>query len=153
MPGMAVRQAGAADYNAALPLFQRFYREEGFPEAIERVPATLRGVLGRDDTAVFLAWAGDAAVGGASISTAYGLEVGLYAELEDLYVEPAWRGNGVASQLVEAACAWATRKGCTDVEIVLTPHAQGKGELVAWYKARGFADTGRIIFERALGAE
>ena len=153
MPDIAVRQAGPESYGAALPIFQRFYREEGFPEAVERVPATLRGVLSRDDTAVFLAWAGGQAVGGASISTAYGLEVGLYAELEDLYVDPDWRGRGVASRLVEAACDWARGQGCSDVEIVLTPHAQAKAGLTGWYKARDFVDTGRIIFERALGAE
>jgi aminoglycoside 6'-N-acetyltransferase I len=152
-PAIKVRQAGPEDYAAALPIFQRFYREEGFPEAVDRVPATLRGVLSRDDTAAFLACADGAAVGGAAVSTSYGLEVGLYAELEDLYVDPDWRSRGIASRLVEAACAWAQQRGCSDIEIVLTPHGQAQTGLVAWYEARRFRNTGRIIFERALGGE
>ena len=76
--------------------------------------------------------------------------MGLYAELEDLFVEPAWRRGGVATALVEAAADWARAKGCSDIEIVVTPHAQAKAGLAAWYEARGFVDTGRVIYERAL---
>lgn len=145
-----LRQAGLGDHGLALPLFEAFYREEGFEDAVAGVVENLHSVLARDDTAVFLAFAGTTAVGAAACSTSFGLEVGLYAELEDLYVLPAWRSKGVASKLVEAACDWARAKGCSDIEIVLTPHAQGKATLKTWYRARGFQDTGRVIYERQL---
>ncbi len=149
---MEVRPAAAADHASALPLFEAFYREEGFGDAaVEGVAENLKGILRRDDTAAFLAWAGSEAVGAAACSTSFGLEVGPYAELEDLYVLPAWRRRGVASMLIEAACGWARDRGCSDIEIVLTPHAQAKAELKAWYRTRGFRDTGRIIYERELG--
>ncbi|WP_193370888.1 GNAT family N-acetyltransferase [Pelagibius marinus] len=148
--GLEVRLAEPADFDDLLVLFQRFYREEGFGAAVDGVATNLRRILSRDDTDALVARIDGVAVGAAAMSSAFGLEVGLYAELEDLFVDPAWRCRGVASALVEAAVAWAKARGCSDLEIVLTPHAQAKDDLAPWYKARGFVDTGRIIYERAL---
>ncbi|GAB4357060.1 MAG: hypothetical protein Kow00114_08390 [Kiloniellaceae bacterium] len=148
--GLTVRRADPADVEALLPLFERFYREEGFEDAVAGLAGNLQRLLARDDTAAFVAEAGGRAVGAAAASSAFGLEVGLYAELEDLYVDPAWRGRGVASALVEAVAAWARARGCSDLEIVMTPHAQAKDDLAPWYEARGFVSTGRVIYERML---
>ncbi len=147
---LVVRQAESSDFDRLLPLFECFYREEGFESAVAGVAGTLRQILQRDDTAAFVALLGERAVGAAATSSAFGLEVGLYAELEDLFVDPDCRGRGVASALVEAAADWARAKGCSDIEIVLTPHGQADDKLIPWYKARGFADTGRVIYERSL---
>ncbi|WP_420348654.1 GNAT family N-acetyltransferase [Pelagibius sp.] len=147
---IAVREAGPDDLGLLLPLFERFYAEEGFEGAVAGVAENLRQILARDDTAAFVACAGEDAVGAAAASTSFGLEVGLYAELEDLFVDPVWRAKGAASALVEAVADWARDKGCSDIEIVLTPHALAKASLVPWYEARGFVETGRVIYERAL---
>lgn len=150
-PRLSVRRARRSDAAALVILFRRFYREERFSRAaIAAVPRTLREVLRRRDTAAFVAEAGGEIVGAAAMSTAYGLEVGLYGELEDMYVLPQWRQNGVASRLVDPCFAWAAAQGCHDVEIVLTPHAQAKNGLAAWYARRGFASTGRVIWSREL---
>lgn len=146
-----VRPARRADAAPLAKLFRRFYREERFSRAaINRVPETLAQVLRRRDTAAFVAEAGRRIVGAAAMSTAYGLEVGLYGEIEDIYVLPAWRRRGVASALVEACLALAQARGCHDVEIVLTPHAQAKKGLAAWYAKRGFESSGRVIWYREL---
>jgi GNAT superfamily N-acetyltransferase len=146
-----IRRARRRDAGALARLFRHFYREERFSRAaIARVPKTLAGVLRRKDTAAFVAEAGGVIVGAAAMSTAYGLEVGLYGELEDLYVLPEWRGRGVASEMVEACLAWAQERGCHDVEIVLTPHARAKNGLAAWYAKRGFESSGRVIWYRDL---
>ncbi|WP_422366348.1 GNAT family N-acetyltransferase [Pelagibius sp.] len=147
---LLVRQATETDFDRLLPLFERFYREEGFEKAVSGVAGNLRQILRRDDTAAFIALAGDLAVGATATSSSFGLEVGLYAELEDLFVDPDWRGRGVASMLVEAAADWAKAKGCSDMEIVLTPHGQADDKLAPWYEARGFVNARRVIYERAL---
>jgi len=147
---VTVRRAAPADFDALLPLFEHFYWEEGFDDAVAVVAANLRQILVREDTAAFLAEAAGQAVGAAAASSAFGLEAGAYAELEDLYVDPAWRKRGVASALVAAVLDWAKGRGCRDVEIVLTPHAQAKDDLAPWYEARGFVSTGRVIYERRL---
>ncbi len=150
-PAFKVRRARRSDAPRLTALFRRFYREERFSRAaIAAVPQTLAGVLSRRDTTAFAAEAGGVLVGAAAMSTAYGLEVGLYAELEDIYVLPDWRRRGVAGALVEACLAWARARGCHDVEIVLTPHAQAKKGLAAWYAKRGFKNSGRAVWSRAL---
>ena len=146
-----VRPARRSDAAGLVKVFRRFYREERFSRAaIAAVPRTLAGVLRRKDTAAFVAEAEGAIVGAAAMSTAYGLEVGLYGEIEDIYVLPEWRRCGVASALIEACLAWARARGCHDVEIVLTPHAQAKKGLAAWYAKRGFENSGRVIWYREL---
>ena len=148
--GFTVRLAGPADHATMTPLFERFYREEGFARAVEGVAANLARILERADTAAFVAEAGDEVVGVAALSSAFGLEAGLYCELEDLFVEPAWRGRGVGAALVEAAADWGRDRGCRDIEIVVIPEAQAEGRLMPWYASIGFADTGRRIMERPL---
>ena len=144
-----VRPARRTDAGTLTKLFRRFYREEDFARAaIAAVPRTLKGVLSRRDTAAFVAEAGGLIVGAAAMSTAYGLEVGLYGELEDIYVLREWRRRGVASALVDSCLAWAKARGCHDVEIVLTPHARARKGLAAWYAKRGFKSSGRVIWCR-----
>ena len=146
-----VRRARRTEAGALTKLFRRFYREERFSRAaIARAPETVTGVLRRRDTAAFVAKAGGAIIGAAAMSTAYGLEAGLYGEIEDIYVLSDWRRCGVASALVEACLTWARARGCHDVEIVLTPHAQVKKDLAAWYAKRGFKCSGRVIWHREL---
>jgi len=83
-------------------LFERFYREEGFDDAVAVFAVNLRQILKREDTSAFVSEIGGKEVGAAALSTAFGLEAGAYAELEDLYVDPARRGHGDATSLVAA---------------------------------------------------
>ena len=146
----SVRKASIVDYDSVLPLFEAFYREEGFGHAVNRVAGNLRQILHRDDTCVLVAEEAGEAVGAGSMSTAFGLEVGLYAELEDLYVHPDHRGKGVAAALIEASCEWARSIGCHDIEIVVTRHGREKAGLVPFYTRHGFEDVDRMIMERTL---
>lgn len=150
---VTVRVARGDDLGALQDLFARFYREAGFDAAaIAAIPKTLPAILQRPDTDVFVGLLDGAIVGAAAASTAFGLEVGLYAELEDLYVLSPARNKGVARALVDAVKDWAQRRGCHDLEVVLTPEAQANRRLVDWYSGQGFASTGRVILEYPLSS-
>ena len=57
-------------------------------------------------------------------------------ELEDLFVDPAWRRRGVATALVSRIVDVLRAQGARCLEVTANPHAQG------FYQAAGFIDCG-----------
>ncbi len=153
-PGVTLRQATTADAAVALPLIERFFAEEGFHAPPGQVRRQLLGLLGEDECAVFLAWQGEEAVGVATVTTTSGIELGLSAEMEDLYVLPTARGLGVGAALIEAVKGWCRARGCSLVSVIVTPEGQAAHDLLAYYRHRGFVETGRtVLFARLDAAE
>jgi GNAT superfamily N-acetyltransferase len=64
------------------------------------------------------------------------LEVDGVMELEDLFVDPAWMRQGVATQLVRDAVAVAAHRGAGRVEVTGNEHAR------AFYERVGFVHDG-----------
>lgn len=65
--------------------------------------------------------------------------------LEGLFVDPAWRRQGVAGAMVAAVAEWGRAQGCTefasDAEIDnIDSHAM--------HQALGFAETERVVYFR-----
>lgn len=60
------------------------------------------------------------------------------AELDDLFVDPAFIGGGVGKRLWEHAVARATALGCTEVTIQSDPFAEG------FYRAMGAERVGEL---------
>lgn len=145
-----VRQAGLEVFEAAFYLVKRFFTEEGFSTGAEEIRASLQTMLKSPTNAVFLAYGGTQAQGVATVTTSVGLEYGLAAELEDLYVLPSARGKGVAGALIEAACQWCREQGCTTVLVTVTPQGEASHSLTGFYRRQGFVNTGRVILERRL---
>jgi aminoglycoside 6'-N-acetyltransferase I len=146
-----IQKAGVDSFDAAFRLLERFFREEGFDTPTEEMRVSLRTMLAAPNSAVFLASRGREAVGVATVTTCAGIEYGLSAELDDLYVLPQARGSGVASALIEAVCNWCSEEGATVVLVTVTPEGEANHKLLDYYQRRGFAHTGRVILERALG--
>jgi aminoglycoside 6'-N-acetyltransferase I len=144
-PNVILRQATVADLERALPLVERFFAEEGFVASPEQMRDQLAGLLAGDDSAVFLAWLDDEAVGIATVTTTSGIELGLSAELEDLYVLPQARGLGVGAVLIKAVKGWCRARGCSLVAVVVTPEGQATHDLIGYYRRRGFQETGRTL--------
>ena len=144
-PGVTLRQATTADVAAALPLIERFFAEEGFIAPPGQMRRLLLGLLSDDECAVFLAWHGEEVVGVATVTTNSGIELGLSAEMEDLYVLPTSRGRGVGAALVETVKGWCRSRGCSLVSVIVTPEGQAAHDLVGYYRHRGFVETGRTI--------
>jgi GNAT superfamily N-acetyltransferase len=148
---VSIQEVGSESFETAFCLLERFFREEGFSTPAQEMRTSLRAMTTAPSSAVFLARRGHEAVGVATVTTSLGLEYGRSAELEDLYVLPEERGRGVASALIEAVCAWCRERGVSTVLVTVTPEGDTEHKLLDYYERRGFANTGRVILERALG--
>ncbi|KFI05240.1 aminoglycoside 6'-N-acetyltransferase [Massilia sp. BSC265] len=67
--------------------------------------------------------------------------------LEGLYVDPAFRKQGIAAMLVQTAEEWVRRQGCTEMasDALLENTASH-----AMHRALGFAETERVVYFRKL---
>ena len=146
------RQATSSDLESALYLLERFFAEEGFQVPPAQMRTRLAKMLKDDGSAVFLAWLGDEAVGVATVTTSSGIELGLSAELEDLYVLPKARRSGVGNALIAAIKDWCRAQGCALVSVVVTSEGQAAHDLIEYYDRAGFKETGRtLLFARLDG--
>lgn len=145
-----LRPAGPADLAAVLRLAVAFYAEDGFGTGEPQLRANLAVLL--DSSAAHVAVAGSAArlLGFAVTTTSFGLENGLIAELEDLFVLPTARNQGLGTRLVEDSAAWARQHGCQRLELVVAPNGHDPGPLLGYYRALGFHDDGRRLISRPL---
>ena len=99
-----------------------------------------------DDAAVLVAYAGETAIAFAHVGLQHdyveGADSSPVGYLEGIYVTPAYRMHGIARRLIDAGCAWAKARGCTqfasDCELENTHSAQ-------MHKALGFEEAGRIV--------
>lgn len=145
-----IRPVGVDDAETAAFLLRRFFAEEGFTTPPDLIRSRLDLVLADQTSAVFLAWGSETALGVATVTTSVGIELGRSAELDDLYVWPDARGQGIAQGLIAAVRAWCQAHDVTTLSIVVTPEGQDAHDLVAFYRKRGFHDTGRRILSSEM---
>jgi aminoglycoside 6'-N-acetyltransferase I len=149
---MTLRTARAGDHGAILELAVAFYAEDGFTTPRSLLAKHLTHLLVSDAAhAAVIEEDGEIVAFGISTSS-YGLESGLIAELEDLYVAPAARRRGLAGELIEDAARWATGIGAALLEIVIAPNGADVSHLFEIYQGRGFVDDGRRVLARDLSA-
>ena len=144
------RAAGPADLVAVLPLAVAFYAEDGFDTGETALRANLAVLLGSSAAHVAVLGPTTQPLGFAVTTTSFGLENGLIAELEDLFVVPASRGQGLGTRLVEDSVEWARGQGCQRLELVVAPNGRDAGPLFNYYRALGFQDDGRRLIARQL---
>ncbi len=145
-----LQQAGADHLDDAVLLLERFFTEETFDTPVDQVRPRLAALLGREDSAVFLARLGGRAVGVATVTASMGVELGLSAEMEDLYVLPEARGKGAGSALITAVRQWCASRCCSLVAVLVTPEGQAAHNLVAYYRSRGFRETGKGVAQAQM---
>ena len=145
-----LRAAGPGDLAAVLPLAVAFYAEDGFTTSEHALRSNLTALLASPAARVAVVHAPDQLLGFAVTTTSFGLENGLIAELEDLFVIPAARRRGVAGQLIEDSIAWARRQGCRQLELVIAPNGRDVRHLFDYYLAHGFLDHGRRLISHPL---
>lgn len=147
---ICIERVGVESLEAAFYLLRRFFVEEGFDTPADKMRASLATMLASERSAVFVARRGGEALGVATVTTSLGVEYGLVAEMEDLYVLPQARGEGAARRLIEAVCDWCREQGCTAVLVTVTPEGEAAHGLLEFYRRRGFANTGRLVLEQSL---
>jgi GNAT superfamily N-acetyltransferase len=144
-PELAIRTAVAAD----LPALQQLYRAASLSNAGD-APMLLAqpdflvfggdGIAaGRTLVAVASASGRDRVVGFATAAAVQDDE----PELEDLFVDPAWRRRGIAGNLVRQIAITARDTGQRRLWVTGNPHA------LAFYLAAGFIQTDQVA--TALG--
>lgn len=147
---LRIRTATADDVGVLVGLARAFYDEDGFATTTAELEHNF-GVLLHADTAHLVIATMDGSPAGFALSTtAFVLESGLVVELQDLYVEPARRGRGIGSALIEDAMRWARAQSATMLEVVIAPNGQDVTHLFRYYRAQGFVDEGRRILSRTL---
>src|SRR5689334_5751379 len=144
-----LRDGVPPDADELLPLTLAFYRESGFSTSAEQLAEHWQQLLPSPAAHTSVAVAPDGSlVAFAVTTTSYGLENGLIAELEDLFVLPAYRRQRLGTALVDAAHAWAHSVGAAQLKVVVAPHGQDVSGLMRWYAGLGFVDEGRRLLAR-----
>jgi GNAT superfamily N-acetyltransferase len=142
----AVREAGAEDVEAVVLAVEGLLRELGGrrPERPE-LEAEVRALL--DDPAggsVLIAEAGGEIVGVLSASWQRAIHVpGIYATIQDLWVDGAWRSRGVGAELVEAIASQARGRGVSRLEVGLPRETFAAiASTESFYERNGFEHLG-----------
>ncbi|NIZ09496.1 GNAT family N-acetyltransferase [Pseudooceanicola sp. HF7] len=144
-----IMRAGLNDIPELIPLYERFFAEDAIKIARPEIEANLRQMLADDRASVFVATANGSAIGLASASLTCGVEFGWAAEIEDLFVVPERRGQGLARQLIELVLEWADDSGVRQSYLVITPEAEHAQSLTALYSKFGFVRSNRVLMYRA----
>ena len=148
-----IRKESIDSLETSFKLLSRFFQEEGFNTPLEELKSNLHKMITSPSNAVFLAWRENEALGVATVTTSIGLEYGLSAEIDDLYVLPDERNSGIASALIEEVNAWCRSRGVSTILVTVTPEGDEEHKLLEYYQRRGFSNDGRRILECALTEE
>ena len=142
-------KAGPDDTAQLLPLIAAFFREEGIETPPEAQRRKLLAMMAAPDCHILLAKEGDQPVAFATATLTRGIEFGLAAEIEDLYVVPDARGKGLARRLMQALIAWCESQGAQEIIVVITPEGMEAIDLPAFYRRFDFRDSGRKLLYRS----
>jgi GNAT superfamily N-acetyltransferase len=137
MKEIAFAPADREDRAQIIDLLTEQLEEHGVTVSIARLAAAVDGVL--DDPALgflHVARAGRIVMGVAYVSAIWSMEhMGKSAWLDELYVDPDYRGEGVGTELLLAVMERARRDGCAALDLeVYSTHAQAE----RLYQRQGF---------------
>jgi ribosomal protein S18 acetylase RimI-like enzyme len=120
------------------------------PQLSSSAATPTRDVLARivadPDTTLFVARDGDRVVGMLTLAL-FETPTGVRAWIEDVVVDGAARGQGVAAQLVQAALDRATNAGARTVDLTSRPDREAANRL---YQRMGFETRTTNVYRRSL---
>jgi len=143
-------KATAADQQEVFGLMQRFYAEEHLAFSDERAGAALRALFAEPASGqIFLLRNGGGEAKGYLVLTrGFSLEFGgRFVLLDEVYLEPAIRGQGWGRQSLACAEAWAREQGVRALRLEVQ-HTNARAR--AFYAEAGFVDDRRDLLTRWL---
>lgn len=147
-----VRPVTASDIPALLPLVEQYWifeDIEGFDGP--RVSRELvRATANPDLASAWVALARGQPVGYLLAVYVFSLEhLGLTAEIDEFFVLPSARGQGIGEELLSLAEAEFAHRGCTNVSLQL---GRGNERARAFYRAHGYGERiGYELLEKTSG--
>lgn len=147
---MIATQARPEETDAVIALLTAQLEEHAIPLAPELLAAAVDGALADDGRAlVLLAREGGRPIGVAYLSFQWTLERGgRVMWLEELYVLPERRGQGIGQRLLDAALEGARARGCLAVELEVEASHSRAANL---YARAGFRALDRVHWTLPLG--
>lgn len=140
----AIARAGLEDLDVLADLAGKYHAFDGIPSSREARVAALEPLLADDSLgAVFLSRDRDRATGYIAVCLGYSIEFGgRDAFVDELFVEPGFRGRGLGHALVEHAAAFLNGKGVAAMTLEVA-HANFRG--AAFYEQLGFVKRERYF--------
>lgn len=141
--------AGPRDGALVHSLVGEFYAEAGYPFDAERAARAVDLLLGAPDFGRILLARRAEVAGYVAVTFGFSLEFhGRDAFVDELFVRPACRKEGVGRRLLEAAEEECRRAGVGALHLeVERDNPAGR----ALYARRGFRDDGRLLLSKRLG--
>jgi aminoglycoside 6'-N-acetyltransferase I len=149
-PRTVLREAAHDDLPTLVALARAFYDEDGFTTSTAMLEENFGALLDSSGARVVLVVIDGTPRAFALTTTAFTLESGTIAELQDIYVRPEYRRRGIAALLIADALEWARARSAVSLELVVAPNGHDVSHLFRYYEARGFVDEGRRILSRPL---
>lgn len=124
----------------------------GYPSTADAVRRRLQALMGSSNDAVLVAEVADRGVVGWVHVTVRQLVLGdRHAEIAGLVVHESCRRQGIGTELLRQAEAWAAARGCCQVRLGSATHRQAAR---AFYLSRGYLLLKeQRVFVRSLGSE
>jgi GNAT superfamily N-acetyltransferase len=136
-----VRRAEPNDADAVLALMAGLGRPEVAADPAEQA-ATFRAHLDHPDAEIFISELDGAIAGAASLWFRLRLNwTTPEAWVPDLYVDPAFRRQGAASELLDACLQAARKRGCHGL-VLASGHQRAEAHQL--YENYGFTHSGRV---------
>ena len=146
-----MRQASLADLDELVGLMEEFYAEARYPLNVERAREAFQSLLGDERLGrVWLIEATSAHVGYMVLTLGYSMEYGgPDAFIDDLFVQPAFRGAGLGSAAVAEAQAFCLAQGIRALHLQVDRQNAIAQNL---YRRAGFVGNERELLTLPLAA-
>lgn len=143
------RRAEAADIEALIRLQAGYYQEDGYAYDEGKARQAWQTFLA--DTSLGSVWAVDSAaglVGYVVVTLGYSLEyLGADAFVDEIYLVPAVRGQGLGRKALSVAEAACVELGVKALHLEAEPSKTGAREL---YRRLGFVGSQRVLMTKRL---